>query len=115
MDEQTRALVDSVRRFLEEVVHTERQELADGEPSIGEVVGAHLGADVRGVPVVREEVPPHQFVDLDIALGLLAERGGGERVVGVGGGEQPRRLRRGRAHRRGSREGSRDHVRHSRA
>ena len=88
MDSETLALVTSIRRFLDEVVHAERAERAGGGPSIAEVVAEHLGTDVTRVPVVREEVPEHQFVDLDTALGVLAAEGGGERVIGIGGGDQ---------------------------
>ena len=40
------------------------------------------------LPIVRLDVPKHQFVNLDIAVeALIAEHGGGE-LVGVGGGDQ---------------------------
>ncbi|WP_432565078.1 AAA family ATPase [Kineococcus sp. SYSU DK003] len=88
MDPQTRELARSVRTFLEEVVHSARVDADEGGPQIGDVVSEHLGLAAQQVPVVREEVPEHQFVDLDIALTLLGERGGDERVVGIGGGDQ---------------------------
>jgi hypothetical protein len=44
-------------------------------------VGTFLGVAAHQVPVVREEVPEHQYVDLHMALPLLARRGGGGNVV----------------------------------
>ncbi|MEW1960207.1 hypothetical protein [Kineococcus sp. NPDC059986] len=88
MDDETLDLARLVRRYLEEVVNSPLTEAGRQGPQIGDVVGEHLGVAVQDLPVVREEVPDHQFVDLDTALTLLAERGGGERVVGVGGGDQ---------------------------
>ncbi|ABS05291.1 AAA family ATPase [Kineococcus radiotolerans] len=88
MDAETRDLARSIRRFLDDVVHSQRVDADDSRPSVGDVVGAFLGVAAREVPVVREEVPEHQYVDLDLALTLLAEHGGGEEVVGVGGGDQ---------------------------
>ncbi|MEZ0165564.1 AAA family ATPase [Kineococcus sp. LSe6-4] len=88
MDDDTLDLARLVRRYLEEVVHSPLTEAGRGGPQIGDVVAEHLGVAVADLPVVREEVPDHQFVDLDIALTLLAERGGGERVIGIGGGDQ---------------------------
>ncbi|MGI4894853.1 MAG: AAA family ATPase [Janthinobacterium lividum] len=88
MDTETRVFVTSLRTFLEEVVHTQRAEVADGAPSIADVVGTHLGTEARHVAIVREEIPEHQYVDLDIALAALAEQGGGETLVGIGGGDQ---------------------------
>ncbi|NAZ75316.1 AAA family ATPase [Kineococcus sp. T13] len=88
MDPETRQLALSVRRFLEDVVHSAAADAGADGPQVADVVGAHLGVPAAQVPVVREEVPEHQFVDLDTALALLGEAGGGEEVVGVGGGEQ---------------------------
>ncbi|WP_337063161.1 ATP-binding protein [Kineococcus sp. G2] len=88
MDTETRRFVTAVRTFLEEVVHTQRAEDPGDGPALADVVAAHLGTDARRVPVVREQVPEHQFADLDVALEEVARRGGGERVVGVAGGDQ---------------------------
>ncbi|WP_432514790.1 AAA family ATPase [Kineococcus sp. SYSU DK001] len=88
MDDETRELARAVRRFLDDVVQSRLGDAEDTGPPLSEVVDAHLGTASKGLPVVREEVPDHQFVDLDIALELLSERGGGGDVVGVGGGEQ---------------------------
>lgn len=88
MDPETRDLALSIRRFLDDVVHSAQAQADEAGPKIADVVGAHLGTGANQLPVVREEVPDHQFVDLDIALTLLGERGGGEEVVGVGGGDQ---------------------------
>ncbi|MFD0483030.1 hypothetical protein ACFQ46_10525 [Kineococcus sp. GCM10028916] len=88
MDAETRDLARSIRTFLDDVVHSQQVDADESRPSVGDVVGAFLGVPAQQVPVVREEVPEHQYVDLDIALTLLAERGGGEEVVGIGGGDQ---------------------------
>jgi DNA polymerase III delta prime subunit len=88
MDAETRDLARSIRKFLDDVVHSQQVDADESRPSVGDVVGAFLGVPAQQVPVVREEVPEHQYVDLDIALTLLAERGGGEEVVGIGGGDQ---------------------------
>ncbi|GIG28225.1 AAA family ATPase [Cellulomonas marina] len=85
----TKGFVRAFRAFLDEVVAKERTTAEDHGPQIGEVVREHLGSAATVTPlVVREEIPGHALVDLDIALEVLAERGGGERVVGVGGGDQ---------------------------
>ncbi|NIZ91000.1 AAA family ATPase [Kineococcus rubinsiae] len=88
MDQQQQEFVATFRSFLEEVVQSARAESVDGEPSVADVVAEHLGAPVKQLPVVREDVAEHQFVDADVALAALAEAGGGERVLGVGGGDQ---------------------------
>lgn len=88
MDSEQQRFVETFRTFLEDVVHSAQARAEQTGPSIGTVVGEHLGTDPRRLPVVREEVPEHQFVDLDIALSALVERAGGDRVVGVGGGDQ---------------------------
>ncbi|NAZ80568.1 AAA family ATPase, partial [Kineococcus sp. R8] len=88
VDPEQQQFVTTFRTFLEEVVHRARAEPADGEPALADVVAEHLGTAVTQQPVVREDVLEHQFVDADVALGVVAEAGGGERVVGVGGGDQ---------------------------
>ena len=88
MDTEQQRFVETFRTFLEDVVQSAQARAEQGGPSIGSVVGEHLGTDPRQLPVVREEVPEHQFVDLDIALSAVVERAGGDRVVGVGGGDQ---------------------------
>ena len=54
---------------------------------LGEEVSAHLGVDVTTLPVTTETLSAHRYVDADIALDELTERGGG-RLIGVTGGEQ---------------------------
>ncbi|MFC7878456.1 AAA family ATPase [Isoptericola sp. NPDC057391] len=56
--------------------------------TVAAVLAEHLGHDPRSLPVVTETLSPLRTVDADVALDALAERHGGGRVVGVGGGEQ---------------------------
>ncbi|MFE6968654.1 AAA family ATPase [Isoptericola sp. NPDC057653] len=65
-----------------------QQSRTSGGTTIAEVLAEHLGRDPRSLPVVAETLSPLRTVDADVALDVLAERHGGGRVVGVGGGEQ---------------------------
>ena len=89
MDERTTEFLATFQAFLTEVVNVQGNEL----PPVVDLVlplSEHLGADPRALPVISEEVPAHQFVDLDIALAEIQERSGDGRVLGVGGGQQRR-------------------------
>lgn len=88
MDADTRELARSIRHFLDQVVHSQQLDADDSVERIADIVDAHLGVASVQLPVVREEVPDHQFVDLDIALSHLAERSRDEKVVGISGGDQ---------------------------
>lgn len=85
MDDETLKLARSVRRFLEQVVSSAGTDEGTGPHPLADLVDAHLGVVASQLPVVREEIPDHQLVDLDIALTLLSE---GSEVIGIGGGEQ---------------------------
>ncbi len=87
MDDRTAHFLDSFQTFLDEVVPLARAGSESG-PRLATAVGEHLGVDPTTVPVVRLDVPGHQFVNLDVAIEALVERHGGGRVVGVGGGDQ---------------------------
>ncbi|WP_432493110.1 AAA family ATPase [Kineococcus gypseus] len=80
--------VETFRSFLEQVVHDARLVTGATGPTLADVVSEHLGGPARALPVVREEVREFQYVDVDVALSALARQHGGERVVGVGGGDQ---------------------------
>ena len=88
MDERTEHFLDSFQTFLDEVLPLARQGSQEGRPRLAEVVGQHLGVDPSSVPVIRLDVPGHQFVNLDVAIETLVAQHGGGRIVGVGGGDQ---------------------------
>jgi hypothetical protein len=88
VDEQTLSVVRSVQRFLDEVVQEVREESDRPDtPTVSAVVAEHLGQDPAELPVVRLDVDPHQFVNLDVAVAALVEEQGGGSVIGVGGGD----------------------------
>jgi ATPase family associated with various cellular activities (AAA) len=86
MDERTWSVVESVQRFMDDVVSEVRQDRSDA-PTISEVVAEHLGQDPAELPIVRLDVDPHQFVNLDVAMAAVIEENGGGTVIGVGGGD----------------------------
>ncbi len=55
---------------------------------LGMRVSDHLGADPAGVPLLREDLPPHRLVDADIALAALTARDDSAVLVGIGGGQE---------------------------
>jgi ATPase family associated with various cellular activities (AAA) len=88
MDERTWEVMSAFSQYLEEAVEVARGQQDSGAAKVAEVVGAHLGSDASQVPIVRFDVPKHQFVNLDIAVeALIAQHGGGE-LIGIGGGDQ---------------------------
>jgi DNA polymerase III delta prime subunit len=89
MDDRTAGFVDMFRTFLEEVVHTHRAAQDDGRALVPRLTD-HLGTDPRQLPVVAEDVAPHLFVDLDVALAELQQRDDAGGELGVAGGEQRR-------------------------
>jgi ATPase family associated with various cellular activities (AAA) len=78
----------SFQRFVDEALDAVRAGTQSGGPLLGEVVERHLGVDPSTVPVVRLDVPSHQFVNLDVAVEALLEAHGGGELVGIGGGDQ---------------------------
>jgi hypothetical protein len=84
MDERTADLVDTVRRFLREVV--DREQLPDDARSpLGDLVQAHLGVQIAELPAVTQTVAAHRLVDADLALSSLAAESGSA-PIGVSGG-----------------------------
>jgi hypothetical protein len=78
----------SFQRFLDEALDAVRAGAQSAGPLLGELVERHLGVDPSTLPVVRLDVPRHQFVNLDVAVeALLTTHGRGE-LLGVGGGDQ---------------------------
>ncbi|MBA8817507.1 ATP-dependent 26S proteasome regulatory subunit [Microbacterium halimionae] len=55
---------------------------------IGLKVRDYLGVDPAGLPLLREDLPPHRLVDADIALDALAARDKSAVIVGIGGGQE---------------------------
>jgi hypothetical protein len=88
VDEATLSVVQSVQRYLDEVVQEVRAETDRREtPTVSAVVEEHLGQEPAGLPIVRLDVDPHQFVNLDVAVAALVEEHGGGTVIGLGGGD----------------------------
>ncbi|MEV6930761.1 AAA family ATPase [Dactylosporangium sp. NPDC051485] len=82
--------VTTFQAFLDEVVQEHRQRRDEDGPALNVVLGQHLGADPRRLPVVTEDIPAHLFVDLDIALSEVQQVAGDHQLIGVGSGEQRR-------------------------
>ncbi|HLL69219.1 MAG TPA: ATP-binding protein [Micromonosporaceae bacterium] len=90
MDDRTADFVATFQAFLEEVVHNQRRAAAQDGAALVPALLEHLGTDPRQLPVVTEDIAPHQFVDLDIAITEIQQRAGDTRLLGVGGGQQRR-------------------------
>ncbi|HYJ74629.1 MAG TPA: ATP-binding protein [Kineosporiaceae bacterium] len=88
MDERTLSVVQSVQRFMDEVVQEVRAQTDRPDaPTVSSVVEKHLGQDPAELPIVRLDVDAHQFVNLDVAVAAIVEEHGGGSVIGVGGGD----------------------------
>jgi hypothetical protein len=86
MGDSTPDFVTAFKAFLEEVVSEHRARQDDGGQLLP-LLADHLGADPRQLPVVTEDIPAHQFVDLDIALEAVQQP---QTLIGIGGGDQRR-------------------------
>ncbi|MDO9377562.1 MAG: ATP-binding protein [Nocardioidaceae bacterium] len=84
MDPQDREFMASFKRFLDHVSDEMGEGGGDGG-GLARLVETHLGVDPRGLPVVSEQVAAPRLPDVDIALGLLAARGGATQLVGATG------------------------------
>jgi hypothetical protein len=73
MDERTWSVMSTIQQFMEEALAAVRADAQGSGPLLADVLAAHLGADPRTLPVVRLDVPPHQFVNLDVAVAALVE------------------------------------------
>lgn len=78
----------SFQLFVDEALDAVRAGAQSGGPLLGELVERHLGVDPSSLPVVRLDVPSHQFVNLDVAVEALLDAHGGGQLVGIGGGDQ---------------------------
>lgn len=84
-------LDDFMRSFARFMTVANEREAAgqdNGNPSVGEVVRAHLGVDPGDVGVVTERVPRLRTVDAAVAVEEVISRHGGGRLLGVAGGDQ---------------------------
>ncbi|MEZ5191888.1 MAG: hypothetical protein R2734_04880 [Nocardioides sp.] len=88
MDERTWSMLSAYRDFLDEAVAYARSQADAGAPRVGERLQEFLGVPPAHLPVVRLDVPPHQFVNLDVAMDELVETHGGGLTLGIGGGDQ---------------------------
>jgi AAA+ superfamily predicted ATPase len=75
-----RWLLRGIRRLVEAAGRVEGDD--DGLTPLGARIQAHLGTDVRAVPIVTELIAAHRTVDLDIAIDELARDG---ELIGVRG------------------------------
>jgi DNA polymerase III delta prime subunit len=72
---------------LAQLALTELDQVADGNALL-EAITAHMGVPAAEVSVVVEAIPAHRLVDLDILMESLAGRDPGQRLLGIGGGDQ---------------------------
>jgi hypothetical protein len=86
VDEQQRAFLETVRRFMDELILVPRPQLETRTP-LGDLVQDFLQTEVAALPLVTEEVPSHRLVDADVALDELGEDAASS-VIGVTGGQQ---------------------------
>jgi AAA+ superfamily predicted ATPase len=87
LNEDDRALMRQVARYLEHVNAAQQDEARGARTPLGDLISEHLGSDAAQVPVVLEVIADHRLVDADIALDLISAETGG-RLIGVSGGEQ---------------------------
>lgn len=80
------AFIETFRRFMDELINIPRQP-ADARTPLGDLVQAHLHADIGQLPLITEDLPAHRLVDADIALDELAMAAGSQ-LIGVTGGQQ---------------------------
>jgi cell division protease FtsH len=73
------------------VVHEFAEERSE-RSGLAKRIGEHLGTDPLGLPVLAEELPPYQLIDVEVALEVWASGPGRSlEVVGVSG--EQRRMR----------------------
>lgn len=88
VDERSWEVMASFQRFMDEAVDAVRAGAQSAGPLVADVVERHLGVSPSTLPVVRLDVPRHQFVNLDVAVEALLNATGGGQLVGIGGGDQ---------------------------
>ena len=85
VDDQQAAFLETVRRFMDELILVPRPQLDTLTP-LGELVQDFLQTEVAALPLVTEDIPSHRLVDADLALDELATDMSA--AVGVTGGQQ---------------------------
>lgn len=88
MDERTSEIMSSFLLFMDEAVEAARKSDDTNHLKVAAVVSQHIGIDSSQMPIVRLDIPRHQFVNLDVAVQTLIDDHGGGEVVGIGGGDQ---------------------------
>ncbi|MFN8079929.1 MAG: ATP-binding protein [Kineosporiaceae bacterium] len=89
MDERTWSVMTTIQQFMDEALEAVRaQGQGTAGPKLTTTLQHHLGRSAAELPVVRLDIPPHQFVNLDVAMAALVEQHGGGEVIGIGGGDQ---------------------------
>jgi energy-coupling factor transporter ATP-binding protein EcfA2 len=86
VDDQQTAFLETVRRFMDELILIPRPQV-DARTPLGDLVQDFLETEVAALPLVTEDLPAHRLVDADVALDEL----GGDAltsVIGVTGGQQ---------------------------
>lgn len=86
MDDQQAAFIDTVRRFMDELILVPRPQVSERSP-LGDAVQEFLQTDVTALPMVTEDLASHRLVDADIALDILGSASPSP-VLGVAGGQQ---------------------------
>ncbi len=86
MDQRTWTVMTAFQEFVDEALDVVRSGKQGSGPKLHEVVAEHLGVDMSTLPVVRLDVPRHDFVNLDVALEALAAEQVGEQSGDHAGG-----------------------------
>jgi len=85
--DELRLLARSLSSLLGEVHLLAQQDPQDG---LSERLGAHLGVDPRSLPVISNELPSYQLVDIQVALEKWVDEEPGRRmdVIGISGDQR---------------------------
>ncbi len=83
MDAETVQFMQTARRFLDEI-HQDMEDGSNELTELGRHVEEFLGVPIASADPISEEFPPHQVVDLDLAVEKLLQVHGG-RQYGVAG------------------------------
>jgi hypothetical protein len=86
VDDQQTAFLETVRRFMDELILVPRPQV-DVRTPLGDLVQEFLQTEVAAVPLVTEDIPSHRLVDADVALDELSGDSN-TAVIGVTGGQQ---------------------------
>lgn len=81
--QQLDELMAGLRTLIDEI----HQYQPGSGPSLSDELSRHLGTDATGISVVRKDVDGHRFIDIDLALEMVASDDPGHSVIGVSGGD----------------------------